>query len=152
MKKRYLVFLLSILVLSDLALINASFYLGLHITNKMLVTIDPSIYFQNIWSCSIIWIISSAIFRLYTYNIIQNLKSFFIATAGSVIVFGGLFIGYLMYTHQTNFPVEIFASLFPLIGMSFILSRMTATAIIEKLPEEVIVGKQGSTHQAETQN
>lgn len=136
MKKLYLFILLFTLVLSDIALINISFFLGLHLTNKFMVDINPDLYRQNIWSCTIIWLISSGIFRLYTFKSLKTLKSLYFSTFGSTTLYAFLFAGFLVYTNQTTFPVELLATILPLAGMAFVLSRLTATAI-EEVPLKV---------------
>lgn len=134
MKKRYLLFSLFILAISDIVLINISLFLGIHLTYKFLADVDPKLYHHNIWSGTIIWLLSTGIFKLYSYKTIQDLKKVYKSTIYSIALFGVLFIGYIFYTKQTMFPTEVFAALFPLLAMSFITSRMTATAIAEQFP------------------
>ncbi len=131
MKKRYLLSLLFILALSDIALINTSLFVGFHITNRCLVDTNYSIYTNNIEACIILWLVSAAIFSLYTYKSIRSFDSLYKSTIFSLVSYGILFSGYLYYTNGFKFPVEFMAVLLPLVGMSFVLSRFTATAISE---------------------
>ena len=131
MKKRYLLSLLFILALSDIALVNTSLFVGFHITNRCLVDIDYSIYTGNIEACIILWLVCAGIFSLYTFKSIQSFNTLYKRTVFSLLSYGLLFSGYLFYSNGNKFPVEFIAVLLPLVGMSFVLSRFTATAVSE---------------------
>lgn len=137
MNRLYSTFLLFTLVLSDIVLINISLFLGYHVANKYMVDVDHSLYTQSIVSCTIIWLLSSAVSRLYTFETIQNVKNMYKSTLISMALLGLTFSGYVLYTNQATFPVEFLATFFPLVLMSFVLSRLTATAIEEQLAKYI---------------
>ncbi|HEY0054476.1 MAG TPA: hypothetical protein VGB63_03890 [Pedobacter sp.] len=142
MKKRYLLSLLFILALSDIALVNTSLFVGFHITNRCLVDVDYSIYTGNIEACIFLWLVSAGIFSLYTYKSIQNFDTLYKRTIFSLVSYGLLFSGYLYYSSGNKFPIEFIAVLLPLIGMAFVLSRFTATAVSELVFNNVKSAKQ----------
>ncbi|MBC7916068.1 MAG: hypothetical protein H7Y07_18340 [Pyrinomonadaceae bacterium] len=141
MKKHYLLFiLLFTLAISDIFLLNISLFLGYYLTNKYLVDVNHLIYVNNIWSCTIIWLLCTGIVRLYRYTTMQNLHKIYKLTLRSLALYGVSFSGYVLYTNESTFPIEFLASLLPIVGMLFVLSRFTAKALRELLPNTVVEG------------
>ncbi|MEJ6980520.1 hypothetical protein WG906_08675 [Pedobacter sp. P351] len=133
MKKPLLFTLLFILALSDILLLNMSHFFGYLLTNKFLVDVDQTVYFGNIWGSNILWLICSAIFGMYTLQSFRQPGKIYRSTLRTICLYVGLFSAYLLL-NPSSFPIEFLASLVPLIGMSFISSRVTARALRQFLP------------------
>jgi hypothetical protein len=134
MKKIYLFILIVILAISDIVLINSSLFLGFFVTNKYLVDVDQEVYQQNIWSGIIIWLISSAIFRLYTLRTIKSFSNIYKASIQSIALFSVLFSSYLSVLSAGSFPGIFLATLFTILALSFVLSRFTSKMLEELFP------------------
>lgn len=140
MKKKHL-FPLFVLAFSDLMLVNCALILGLLLTNKLMVAINPALYYDNIFSCTLIWLFSSGIFKVYRYQTLQNYKRMYTATLKSAALFAVVFIGYLYLTRQESFPLEALAILLPVFALAFMLSRITAFSIKAQLPANIRTGR-----------
>lgn len=137
MKNRYLFLLKFILVASDIALINIAFFLSYHLTNKYLIDIHPAIYQENVWGCTVIWLISTFVFKLYTNGTLRDFPTLHKATLASLALYAVALIPFAIYNNPLKtFPVEFFAMLLPILGMAFVMSRFTAVAIEELVPQQ----------------
>lgn len=135
MKNRYLFLLKFILVASDIALINIAFFLSFHLTNKYLVDIHPAVYQENVWAGTVIWLLSTFVFKLYTNQTLRNIASLHKATLCSLALYAVALIPVMIDNNPVKaFPLEFFAMLLPILGMGFVTSRFTAVAIEELVP------------------
>ncbi|MES2266923.1 MAG: undecaprenyl-phosphate glucose phosphotransferase [Bacteroidota bacterium] len=128
MESRYLYLLRFTLALTDIILINFCFFLGFYLTNKYYRPIDPSTYKSNVIVCNLIWVICTGLMRMYTLSTINSIEAIFKGTWRSVALHICLFLGYMFFTNNFNFPKGFFVSFYVLTIVSFILSRFTGTA------------------------
>ena len=128
MQTRYLYVLRFILALSDLALINVCLFLGFYLSNKYFGAIDISIYRNNIFTSSIIWLLTTSIFRLYSEDTIHKLEHIYRATWKSLALHCFFFLSYLLSTDHTDYLRYFVLVFYSLLITGFLLSRFTGTA------------------------
>ena len=128
MKTRYLYLLRFTLAWSDLVLVNLCFFLGFYLSNKYGTPFDPNIYRSNFLICTLIWVISTGIFGLYSDCTINKVELIYRSTWRSIILHIFLFVFYLFSTNQNDFPKLYLISFNVLLIFGFVLSRFTGTA------------------------
>ncbi|MFD2162893.1 undecaprenyl-phosphate glucose phosphotransferase [Paradesertivirga mongoliensis] len=129
MQTRYLYFLKFILLISDLVLINFLFFFGFQLSNKIGGHMDLALYRENISTCNLLWLISSGVFGLYRDHTIPKLEFIYRATWRSIALHTFLFLAYLFFTYQIDFPRHFIVIFYGFMGFGFILSRFTGTAL-----------------------
>lgn len=129
MQTRYLYLLRFILLISDLILVNLLFFISFQLSSKLGGFIDKEVYRQNIFTCNLIWLLCTSLFRLYGEDTILKLESIYRATWRSIALHSFLFLGYLFFTYQIDFPRHFILVFYSAVGLSFTLSRFTGTAI-----------------------
>ncbi|HEY4327712.1 MAG TPA: undecaprenyl-phosphate glucose phosphotransferase [Mucilaginibacter sp.] len=128
MQTPYLYALRFILAVSDLILINICLFLGFYLANKYYVAIDMSVYRSNVFTSSIIWLLSTGIFRLYSEDTIHKLEYIYRSTWKSIALHGFFFLSYLLSTdHADSLRYFIFI-FYTMMVIGFLLSRFTGTA------------------------
>jgi putative colanic acid biosynthesis UDP-glucose lipid carrier transferase len=133
METRYFYILRYLLALTDIALINLCFFIGLNLSNKTELHIDPGFYKANLIICNLIWMLCTSIYRLYTESSLCNIEYVYKATWRSVALHLFLFLFYLFFSNQTDFPRQFLLVFYVNIALGFIISRLIGTAIISFL-------------------
>ncbi|MDB4901021.1 MAG: hypothetical protein JWQ63_302 [Mucilaginibacter sp.] len=129
MQTPYFYILRFILAVSDLILINICLYLGFYLSNKYFGITDLAIYRNNIFTASIIWLLSTSIFRLYSEDTIYKIESIYRATWKSLVLHSFFFMSYLLSTDHADFPKNFLILFYALVVIGFLLSRFTGTAL-----------------------
>jgi len=129
METRYYYILRIILACSDLLLVNLTFFLGIYLTNKHGVVLSANFYQSNTITCSLIWIICTGIFGLYSECTVHKLESIYRATWRTIVLHMFLFVAYLFLADHTDFPKHILISFYIVMVLGFVLSRFIGTAL-----------------------
>ncbi len=141
MQTRYFYILRFALAISDLVLINLSFFLGFYLSNKYGASFDEGFYQQNVFVCNFLWLASTAIFGLYSECTTYKLEAIYRATWRSIAFHIFLFLIYLFFSNNLNFPKHFLMTFYFLAGSGFLLSRFTGTAIQSTLNKNFDIRK-----------
>ncbi len=129
MKTRYLYLLRFALAWSDIVLVNFSFFLGFYLSSKYGTPFGITIYKDNVLICNLVWIICTGVFGLYSECTVNRVESIYRATWRGIALHLALFLAYLFFSNQADFPKH-FLVIFALLFMfGFLLSRFTGTAL-----------------------
>lgn len=129
MQTRYLYLLRFILVLSDLVLINFSFFFSYSIYNRYHVHTEISIYFNDFLISSLIWLLASGVFELYEKETFYKLETIYRATFRTIVLHIILFPTYTYVIRSADFPIKFMFFFFSILIFCFILSRFLGTAL-----------------------
>lgn len=129
METRYFYLLRFILAWTDLLLVNFCFFLGFYFSSKYYGHIDPDFFKENVVTCNLLWLVCTGIFGLYSECTIHKLELVYKATWRSAALHTFVFLAYLFFTSNTDFPKSFFIIFYSLIAFSFIMSRFTGTAL-----------------------
>lgn len=129
MQNRFIYTVCLVLVLSDLLLVNLSFWLANHIgeSESGLETLDGFSY--NLLNINLIWVLSSNMFQLYNKSNIQSIEQIFRRTWKSVCLHVLLFVLSTRLLPGGNVSLEFLAGLYLIIGLGFLISRFACTVI-----------------------
>jgi putative colanic acid biosynthesis UDP-glucose lipid carrier transferase len=130
METRYSFILRLVLAWSDLILVNLCFFLGYYLSNKYGIhPIDKDIYRHNVIVCNLIWVICTGIFKLYIDSTIYKLEFVYSATGRSISLHIFLFLAYLFFSGDNDFPRSFLVTFYVLMVLGFLLSRFTGTTL-----------------------
>jgi putative colanic acid biosynthesis UDP-glucose lipid carrier transferase len=129
LETRYFYLLRLTLAWTDLALVNACFFLAYYLSNKYGPPLDKNIYQHSAIICNLIWIICTGIFKLYTEHTIHKPESIYRGTWKSIAMHIALFIIYLFFSNSIDFSKHFFISFYALMIFGFLLSRFTGTTL-----------------------
>lgn len=129
METRYFYLLRFILAWTDIIIVNLCFFLGFYFASKYWETIDPYFYKENVVTCNLMWLVCTGVFGLYAECTIHKLESVYRATWRSAALHCFIFLAFLFFTSETNFPKSFIVIFYGLMTFSFILSRFTGTTL-----------------------
>jgi len=108
---------------------NFCFFLAFYLSSKYGEYFDPNIYRRNVIVCTMIWIICTGVFALYSEYTINRVESIYRATWRSIALHIFLFLSYLFFSNQADFPKHFLILFNILFIVGFLLSRFTGTAL-----------------------
>ncbi|HEY4326473.1 MAG TPA: undecaprenyl-phosphate glucose phosphotransferase, partial [Mucilaginibacter sp.] len=129
METRYFYLLRFTLAWTDLALVNACFFLAYYLSNKYGTPVDKGIYLHSVIICNLIWIICTGVCKLYTDQTIHKPEYIYRSTWKSLALHLVSFNAYLFFSNSVDFSRPFFISFYALLIVSFLLSRFTGTAL-----------------------
>lgn len=125
MQTRYLYLLRFILAITDIILINASFWVSFYFTNETYVN-----HFQHyVIICNIIWLLSATVFGMYVEETIQRSDFIYRATWKSLILYDLLLVFYINFSKDIDFSEKLLIVYFVLLGVLFVVSRFIGTGL-----------------------
>ncbi len=119
----------SALAISDIILINLTYFLGFYLSNKYGTSIDKETYQNSLLAFNLIWVGSTASFKLYSATKFQQMSLVSRATIKSIVLHLCGFAVYLFISNNGGFPTTLALSFSALVAFSFSLSRLTGTAL-----------------------
>ena len=141
MQTRYFYLLRFILAWTDLVIINFCFFLGFYFSSKYWENIDVDFFRENVVICNLLWLVCTGVFGLYSECTIHKLELVYKATWRSVVLHTFIFLTYLFFTSDTNFPKSFFTIFYSLTAFSFIVSLFTGTALQSMLNKNFDIRK-----------
>jgi FlaA1/EpsC-like NDP-sugar epimerase len=118
------------LALTDIILVNFSFFLGFTITEKYFGSIDGAIYNESLIAFNVLWLMAVSICKLYSENTVVTERSFYKATAKSVLIQAFLFIPYLMFSFNYILTTNFIIYSYSMLVFAFLMSRFTGAYFI----------------------
>ena len=124
------------LAITDLLLINFCFLLCYSIFNKYGFVIDQSFYNENIIVSGFCWLVSTAVFGLYSIKSVARPYYMKAATWKSIIFYTILFLGALLLKNA-EFEQSFLASFYIFLAFAFMLSRLTGDILRRLLDRSI---------------
>lgn len=125
MQTRYLYILRFILAVTDIILINASYWISYYLVKETSFK-----HFQNhTIICNIIWLLCATIFRMYAEDTIQRSDFIYRATWKSLLLYNLLFIFYISFSADIDFSKKLLIVYFVLTWGMFVISRFIGTGL-----------------------
>jgi putative colanic acid biosynthesis UDP-glucose lipid carrier transferase len=130
METRYFYLLRFILVFTDIALVNACFFLSYYLSIRLQGTsFDKHSFQEIIFTNNLAWLVCSNVFKLYAEDTIQKVEAVYRATWKSIVLHMCFFIAYLFFSNSTDFSRELFLSFYLMMIAFFLFSRFLGTAL-----------------------
>jgi putative colanic acid biosynthesis UDP-glucose lipid carrier transferase len=126
MQTRYLYLFRFILALSDLFLFNICLAGAFFLTHKHSF-IDTYLQRQYTLTANLIWFLTTSIFRLYTEEVVCKLVAIYRATYKGLLLHAFLFLLYISFTNQVEFPRYFITAFYSLTIFGFLMSRFIGT-------------------------
>ncbi|MCJ8211017.1 undecaprenyl-phosphate glucose phosphotransferase [Mucilaginibacter sp. RS28] len=129
METRYFYVLRCALVLTDLILVNFCFSLGAQIANKYGFLAEQNYLRSNLLICNLIWLLCTAIYRLYSDATVHRVEAVYKATARSYVLHIFLFLAFLFMSKQNEFSRNFLVCFYTVMALAFLLSRFLGTYV-----------------------
>lgn len=141
METRYFYVLRCILALTDILLVNICFAIGFDLSTAYDINFSHANYQYNLIVCNLLWFLSTGIHKLYIDGSIHSLVYIYKATRKSATLHFLLFIIFLFFSNQINFPRNFVLILYGNLIAGLLLSRFIGTAIITTLSKSYNIRK-----------
>lgn len=141
MQTRYLYLLRFVLAITDLLLINVCLFVAFHLSNKYANPLGFYLYRHYIIVSSLIWLLTTSVFRLYGEEIVFKLVNIYRATYKSVALHLFIFLVYITFTNQSDFHRYFIVAFYTLMMTGFLLSRFVGTALQGMLKRNFKISK-----------
>src|SRR6476661_4505994 len=133
MQNRFLYTLCLSLALSDLILINASFYFSQYLLQVLDMEVILQHRTQHLLNLNLIWFFCTNMFRLYNKDGIKNLEQIFRLTWKSISLHLVLFVMYTSLLQDQIIPAKFVIMFYAICGINFLLSRFLCTVVEARL-------------------
>jgi putative colanic acid biosynthesis UDP-glucose lipid carrier transferase len=137
METRHINILRFTLAITDIILVNLSFFLGFQFAGRYSGNYETLIYNQSVIACNIIWILSSGIFRLYTEGELFTQAHFYRSTFKTIILHVILFLTFFSFSLGSSVAAQFLISSYALLIFGFLMSRFTGSYLIKLTSVEV---------------
>gem|GEM_PF-3690468 len=114
-----------ILAMSDLILINISFFLGFYLSAKYSNWSESDIQYRYLFFFNIFWLICGGIVKLYTVPVIYRFSLINKASFLGLGLYVFIILIFSLLVFHNNFPPNFFPSCCALTILAFSLSRFT---------------------------
>lgn len=129
METRYFYILRFAVALSDIVLINLCFLLSFYLSKAYQINFDKETYKYHIIICTLIWIVCTGVYGMYSGQVIHKLESIYRATWRSIAMHIFLFLAYLFFSNQMHFPHYFLVTFYILMVFGFLFSRFIGTVL-----------------------
>lgn len=126
METRYLYLLRFILALTDLLIVNISFYIAFYFVSPQDGTLIKN-FLQYLLVCNLLWLVCSSIFGVYADKIIQRVESIYRSTLRSFVLHSVLFVFYLTFSKEIGFSRQFLVIFYGSMSFGFLISRFAGT-------------------------
>jgi putative colanic acid biosynthesis UDP-glucose lipid carrier transferase len=141
METRYFYMLRCALALTDIVLVNLCFIIGYNLSTHYDLHQVRTSFQYNIIVCNLLWFLSTGIHKLYVESSIHNLIHVYKATRRSITLHLFLFIIFLFFSNQTDFPRHFVLLFYANLVVAFLVSRFAGTAVISLLSKNYDIRK-----------
>ncbi len=129
METRYFYLLRFTLAWTDLALVNACFFLAYYLSNHYGGAVNANVYQHIIIICNLIWIVCAGFSRLYADQTIHKPEYIYRSTWKNLALHISFFLAYLYLTNSSDLPRNFFISFYGLMIFGFLISRFIGTVL-----------------------
>ncbi|MBB2145892.1 undecaprenyl-phosphate glucose phosphotransferase [Pedobacter sp. LMG 31464] len=140
MKTRYFFLLSYILPIIDLFILNAAYYGAYFVTGEMGKILTEEIHKDYVVVCNLIWLVSTAIFSLYTIQGEKKLERIYRSTWRSIVLHFIMFSIYLIFLKGVDFSRTFLIVFYGWLSLGFILNRFICTSL-----QYVLINKYSAT-------
>lgn len=141
MNTPFLPLLRATLAISDLALLNLSFFVSFHLASKFGPSLNINLFYDNLLACNLIWLGLTFFFRLYSTSKTSTLESIYRGTWRSICLHALILISYVLVNGDLNVVASWLIAFYAMTISGFILSRFTATALEQVFRKEFPVSE-----------
>lgn len=126
---RYIYLLRYILPITDVLMLNLIYFAGSYVVIALGRSLSNELSSHHIVICNLIWMISTAVFGLYTTYGSRKIERIYRGTWRSVALHFVLFATYLIFFNQDAFSRTFLVVFYFLLACAFILNRFIGTSI-----------------------
>lgn len=126
---RYIYILRYLLPIVDLAMLNAAYFGSSYIARLLGRVITDELNRDHVVICNLLWLISAAVFGLYTLYGSRKIERIYRGTWRSIASHFVLFTTYLVFFNQDQFSRTLLISFYLILAVSFLLNRFVGTVI-----------------------
>ena len=141
MKNRYLYFFRILLIITDILLVNCSFFIAYNVAIHLKMNFTFEYNFNMLLNINLFWIISSGILRLYSGSSIKSLEQLFRASWKSTGLHMVFFMLYLVINLNQSIPRSLLFLFYFVLCFSILASRFICTVLDPYLRERYQVRK-----------
>jgi putative colanic acid biosynthesis UDP-glucose lipid carrier transferase len=129
MQTRYIFLLRYILLVSDLVILNLSYYAAFYFTDGLGMSVTPGLHQHFVVVSNLLWLFNSAIWGLYTSYGVRKLERIYRGTVRSYFLHALIFSLYLLSANNIEFSRTFLVVFYGSLATVFILSRFVGTVI-----------------------
>jgi putative colanic acid biosynthesis UDP-glucose lipid carrier transferase len=126
---RYIYILRYILPVTDILMLNIIYFAASYVTTLFGTPLTNELNKHHIIVCSLLWLLSTALFGLYTAYGSRKLERIYRGTWRSIAFHFVLFISYLLFFNEDDFSRKFLLIFYFLLIVGFILNRFVGTSI-----------------------
>ncbi|HMI01424.1 MAG TPA: undecaprenyl-phosphate glucose phosphotransferase [Pedobacter sp.] len=126
---RYIYLLRYILPVTDVIMLNLIYFMAYYLTDDFANVVSNEINKNYIIVCNLIWLLSTALFSLYTAYGARKMERIYRGTWRSVVFHFVLFSIYLMFSRDLHFSRTFLVVFYLLLIAAFILNRFLGTSL-----------------------
>jgi putative colanic acid biosynthesis UDP-glucose lipid carrier transferase len=141
METRYQYVLRFALAISDMVLINSCFFLSYYILNNGAVGVGTVFYKQTVIVCSLLWLLSAGLFKLYSDAIVKELDAIYTGSWKTITVHAVLFPGYFLVMDYQRMPGSFLLLFYVFVISGLVISRYTGTVLQRTLDQNYDIRK-----------
>ncbi|MEJ5961911.1 undecaprenyl-phosphate glucose phosphotransferase [Pedobacter immunditicola] len=141
MKNRYLYSFRILLILTDILLVNCSFFIAYNVAIHLKMNFTFEYNFNLLLNINLFWIISSIILRLYSVNSIKSLEQLYRASWKSTALHMIFFMLYLIINLNSSIPRSLLFLFYFVLCFSILASRFICTVLDPYLRQRYQVRK-----------
>ncbi|HSC53220.1 MAG TPA: undecaprenyl-phosphate glucose phosphotransferase [Phnomibacter sp.] len=129
MRTRYLFLLGSILLFSDLALINGAFLISLNMERPLTWGVVTDIFVHRLLVINLMWLGAAGFFQLYHETSLRLLENLYRATWRTLALHMVGMSVYIFFTVDTQFTPKFYITVCAILSVGFLMSRFIGTVI-----------------------
>ncbi len=128
MQTRYLYILKYLLPVTDLLMVLAVYFFSYQFTSYLGKSVDAELQWHYVVVCSLLWIVSTTSFGLYTEYGSRRIERIYRGTWRSVLLHAVLFSVYLFFSKQNEFSRSFLVVFYGTLGILFLVNRFIGTS------------------------
>lgn len=125
---RYMYLLRYILPVTDVIMLNIVYLLAFHLTDDFANAVSNEINKNYVIVCNLMWLLSTAMFRLYTAYGARRMERIYRGTWRSVALHFVFFAIFLMFSKDSHFSRTFLVVFYMLLAAAFIVNRFLGTS------------------------
>ncbi len=129
MRRNYTYLILLLLIGVDLITVNLAYFVSFFLTEATGKLLGDQLFQNYLIVFNLMWLLSAAMCRLYTEEVLNKLEGVFRATTYAILLHMVLWLSYFLFTKNMGYSRQFLIFLVCLLTLGFIITRFLFTAI-----------------------